>query len=150
MEDELRHIRQAIEGLDQQLSCLTKDVGDLKREEEAILEQSSRRNIGVHPMHNDQWAYGNFSPFVRSYEYNFNDCYKKVPRNEVRNGGNYVKLDESYGSKNMYNEHNDSYSYRGYNYRRSSQTLGTTSRPLILMITKHGSKKWNHCSIPMV
>ncbi|KAI5676366.1 hypothetical protein M9H77_07316 [Catharanthus roseus] len=29
----------------------------------------------------------------------------------------------------MYNEHNDSPSYNGYNFRRSSQTLGTRSRP---------------------
>ncbi|KAI5664102.1 hypothetical protein M9H77_23425 [Catharanthus roseus] len=38
--------------------------------------------------------------------------------------------EHSYGSKNMCNEHNDSYSYGGYNCRISSQTLGTTSRPL--------------------
>ncbi|KAI5673136.1 hypothetical protein M9H77_13500 [Catharanthus roseus] len=30
----------------------------------------------------------------------------------------------------MYNEHNDSYYYGGYNCKRSSPTLGTTSRPL--------------------
>ncbi|KAI5667602.1 hypothetical protein M9H77_17455 [Catharanthus roseus] len=87
---------------------------------------------------------GNFSPHTRSYEHNSYDCYEgnrfgarndyndrsyiRVLRNEVRNEGNYVKMDErfhkrrgnverchdsydhykhSYGSKNMYNEHND-------------------------------------------
>ncbi|KAI5664018.1 hypothetical protein M9H77_23341 [Catharanthus roseus] len=52
MEHELHHIQQAIKGLEQQLSCLAKIVRDLKREEEAILEQSSRRNLGGHSMHN--------------------------------------------------------------------------------------------------
>ncbi|KAI5682097.1 hypothetical protein M9H77_03325 [Catharanthus roseus] len=42
MEDELRHVQQAWEGLEQQLSSLGKGVKDLKIEEEAILEQSSR------------------------------------------------------------------------------------------------------------
>ncbi|KAI5667725.1 hypothetical protein M9H77_17578 [Catharanthus roseus] len=128
----------AIEGLDQQLSCLAKDVGDLKREEEAILEQRSRSNLGGHLMHNNQWAYGNFSPHARTYEHNSydfyegnrfgarnghnNKSYKSVPRNEVRNKGNveryhdsYDHYEHNYGSKNMYNEHNDSYSYGKYN-----------------------------------
>ncbi|KAI5662306.1 hypothetical protein M9H77_21629 [Catharanthus roseus] len=38
--------------------------------------------------------------------------------------------EHSYGSKNMYNEHNDSYNYGAYSCGRSSQTLRTTSRPL--------------------
>ncbi|KAI5667666.1 hypothetical protein M9H77_17519 [Catharanthus roseus] len=56
------------------------------------------------------------------------------------------------------------YNCRGYSCGRSSQTLGTISRPLsynnlklplygvllVLMIMKHGSKKWNHCSILMI
>ncbi|KAI5681750.1 hypothetical protein M9H77_02978 [Catharanthus roseus] len=131
IEDEFHNVQRmqkAIEGLEQQLSCVAKSVGDLKREEEAILEQSSRRNLGGHSMHNNQWGYGNFSPYDRSYERNSYDCYgnnalgarnsyndrsyKSVPRNKVRNEGNYVNIDG------------------GYNCGRSSQTLGTTSRPL--------------------
>ncbi|KAI5663024.1 hypothetical protein M9H77_22347 [Catharanthus roseus] len=38
--------------------------------------------------------------------------------------------EHSYGSKNVYTKHNDSYRYGGYNCRRSSQTLGTTSKLL--------------------
>ncbi|KAI5680782.1 hypothetical protein M9H77_02009 [Catharanthus roseus] len=125
--DALHHVQrmqQALKGLEQQFSCLIKDVKDLKREEEAIFEKSSRRDFGEHPMHDNQWGYGNFSPHARSYEHNCydgyesnrlgdRDCYngiscKRIPRNDVRNGGNYVNMDE----------------------RRSSQTLGTTSRPL--------------------
>ncbi|KAI5676928.1 hypothetical protein M9H77_07878 [Catharanthus roseus] len=45
IEDELHH---------QQLSYVAKDVGDLRREEEAILEKSSRRNLGGHSMHSNQ------------------------------------------------------------------------------------------------
>ncbi|KAI5673882.1 hypothetical protein M9H77_14246 [Catharanthus roseus] len=100
-----------------------------------------KRHIGV----------GNFSHHARSYEHNSYDCHegnrlgarmryndtssKGVPRYKVKNGGNYMKMDErfhkrrgnfdrchvsydhykhSYGSENMYNEHNDSYSYGGY------------------------------------
>ncbi|KAI5683195.1 hypothetical protein M9H77_04423 [Catharanthus roseus] len=173
MEDELHHVQQ-----------LQQDVGDLKREGEAILGQSNRINLGGYSMHNNQWAYGNFSPYTRSYEHNSYDCYEgnkfeprngynsksynRVPRNKVRNGGNYKngsitmveRYDDSYehyehnyGSKNMYSEHNDSYNYRVYNCKRSSQTLGTTSRPFNynnLKLLFCGSKKWNHFSIPMV
>ncbi|KAI5676468.1 hypothetical protein M9H77_07418 [Catharanthus roseus] len=45
MEDDLCHVQQALEGLEQQLSCLGKGVKDLRREEEIILEQSSGRNL---------------------------------------------------------------------------------------------------------
>ncbi|KAI5672736.1 hypothetical protein M9H77_13100 [Catharanthus roseus] len=63
----------ALKGLEQHLSCLAKGVKDLRSEEEAILEQSNRGNLGGHPMCNDQWGYG-------------------VPRSDVRNGGNYVNI----------------------------------------------------------
>ncbi|KAI5681378.1 hypothetical protein M9H77_02605 [Catharanthus roseus] len=108
MEDDLRHVKQALEGLEQQLSYLAKGVKDLRRKEETILEQSSRRNLGGHPMHNNQWGYCNFSPHARSYERNSYDCYEgkrvrtrnghnyrtynRVPRTEVRNKGNYVNI----------------------------------------------------------
>ncbi|KAI5681914.1 hypothetical protein M9H77_03142 [Catharanthus roseus] len=86
---------------------------------------------------------------------------QRLPRNEVRSRGNYVKMDKrfhkrrgnvgrchdsydhykhSYGSKNMYNEHNDSYCYGGYNCKKSSQTLGTTSRPL----------SYSHLKLPLL
>ncbi|KAI5662520.1 hypothetical protein M9H77_21843 [Catharanthus roseus] len=38
MEEDLRHVQQALEGLEQQLSCLAKGVKDLRKEEEANLE----------------------------------------------------------------------------------------------------------------
>ncbi|KAI5652989.1 hypothetical protein M9H77_30176 [Catharanthus roseus] len=58
MEEGLCHMQQPLEGLEQQLSCLAKGVKDLRKEEEAILEQSSRRNLGGHPMkiiNRDRW-----------------------------------------------------------------------------------------------
>ncbi|KAI5676631.1 hypothetical protein M9H77_07581 [Catharanthus roseus] len=97
-------------------------------------------------MHDNQWGYGNFSPHARSYVNNFYDCYegirfgtrndfndtfcKRVPRNDVRNGGNYVNMDERlHKRKGDYEGYFDSYNCGGYNCRRNSQTLGTTSRP---------------------
>ncbi|KAI5648296.1 hypothetical protein M9H77_34301 [Catharanthus roseus] len=54
-----------------------------------------------------------------------------VPGNDARIGGNYVNMDERFNKrKGDYEGYYDSYNYGGYNYRRSSQTLGTTSRPL--------------------
>ncbi|KAI5663397.1 hypothetical protein M9H77_22720 [Catharanthus roseus] len=89
-----------------------KGVKDLRREEEAIFEQSNRRNLGRHLMHNNQWEYGNFSSHARSYGHNFYDCYegnrlgtrngyydtscKRVLRIDVRNGGNYVNIDDRF------------------------------------------------------
>ncbi|KAI5661714.1 hypothetical protein M9H77_21037 [Catharanthus roseus] len=47
------------------------------------------------------------------------------------NEENYVNMDERFQKrKGDYEGHYDRYNYGGYNYRRSSQTLGTTSRPL--------------------
>ncbi|KAI5649382.1 hypothetical protein M9H77_35387 [Catharanthus roseus] len=147
MEDDFRHMQQILEGLEQQLSCPAEGVKDLRREEEAILEQSSRRNLGGHPMHNNQWGYGNFSPHARSYEHNSYDCYEgnrlgirnghndrtynRVLRNKVRNEENYVNMDVRFHKRiGDYEGYYDSYSYGGYNCRISSQTLGTTSRSL--------------------
>ncbi|KAI5683012.1 hypothetical protein M9H77_04240 [Catharanthus roseus] len=96
-------------------------------------------------MRNNQWGYGNFSPHSRTYEnksYDFyesngaRDCYndiscKGVPRNEVRNGINYLNTDRRFHKRiDDYEGYYDSYNYRGYNCGRSSQILGTTSRPL--------------------
>ncbi|KAI5652470.1 hypothetical protein M9H77_29657 [Catharanthus roseus] len=147
MEDDLHRVQQALEGLEQQLSCLAKGVKDLRREEEAILEQSNRRNLGGYLMHNNQREYGNFSPHARSYENNSYDCYesnrfgardchndiscKGVPRNDVRNGRNYMNMDERFHKRrDKYEGYYNSYNYGGYKYRRSSQTLENTSRPL--------------------
>ncbi|KAI5653927.1 hypothetical protein M9H77_31114 [Catharanthus roseus] len=74
----------------------------------------SSQTLGITLMQNNQWGYGNISPHARYYEHNSYDCF---PGNDVRYGRNYVNMDESYN-------------YGGYNYGRSSQTLGTTLRPL--------------------
>ncbi|KAI5673660.1 hypothetical protein M9H77_14024 [Catharanthus roseus] len=108
------------------------------------MEHRDQSNIGGHVTSHTQWGYGNFSLHSRTVEHNSYDCYegyrigskngyngtfcKRVPRNEVKNGENYVKIDESshkrkgdaeryhdsydhydhsYGSKDMYIEHND-------------------------------------------
>ncbi|KAI5649468.1 hypothetical protein M9H77_35473 [Catharanthus roseus] len=94
MEDDLCHVQQALKGLEQQLSHLAK----------------GRRDFGGYPIYDNQWGYGNFSSHVRSYEPNSYACYesnrlrtrdcyngiscKGIPRNDVRNGGNYVNMDE--------------------------------------------------------
>ncbi|KAI5682103.1 hypothetical protein M9H77_03331 [Catharanthus roseus] len=96
--------------------------------------QSSRREFGGHPMHYIQWGYGNFSPRARSYDHNFYVCYegnKFIARKNVRNGGNYVNMEERFHKKKgNYEGYYGSFNYGGYNYRKGSQTLGTTSRPL--------------------
>ncbi|KAI5652892.1 hypothetical protein M9H77_30079 [Catharanthus roseus] len=147
---------QALEGLGQQLSCLAKTVNDLRRKEEAILEQSNRRILGGHLMHNNQWGYGNFSSHARTLEHKFYDCYegnrlgtrnsfnytscKRVSRNDVRNGGNYVNMDERFHKrKGDYERYYDSYNKGGYSYR-SSQTWGTTSR----------SPSYNNLKLPLL
>ncbi|KAI5653874.1 hypothetical protein M9H77_31061 [Catharanthus roseus] len=98
-------------------------------------------------MHDNQWGYGNFSSHARSYEHNSYACYKSnrikardcyndisykaVRRHDVRNRGNYVNIDERiHKRRDDYEGYYDSYNHGGYNYRRSSQTLETTSRPL--------------------
>ncbi|KAI5672421.1 hypothetical protein M9H77_12785 [Catharanthus roseus] len=74
------------------------------------------RHIGV----------GNFFPHARSYEHNSYDCYEgnrlgarngymidhmrdsiKIRGNVERCDRSYDNYEHSYGSKNMYNEHND-------------------------------------------
>ncbi|KAI5666992.1 hypothetical protein M9H77_16845 [Catharanthus roseus] len=135
MEDEFHH-----------LSCLAKGVNDFKREEETNYEQSSGRYLGGQ-MHDNQWGYGNFSPHARSYDHNFYDCYeanrfgtrndyndtscKRIPRNDARNGGNYVNMYKRFHKRQGdYDGYYEIYNYGGYNCRRSSQTLGTISKPL--------------------
>ncbi|KAI5654240.1 hypothetical protein M9H77_31427 [Catharanthus roseus] len=84
----------ALKGLKQQSSCLAKCVKDLKREKEASFEQSSRRDFGEHPMHDNQWGYGNFAPHARSYDCDEGNRFRT--RNDVGNGGNYVNMDERF------------------------------------------------------
>ncbi|KAI5650223.1 hypothetical protein M9H77_36228 [Catharanthus roseus] len=90
-----------------------KGVKDLKREEEAIFEQSSRRDFGGHPI---------------SYEHNSYDCYEGNrfgTRNDVRNGGNYVNMDEIFHKRKGDNEgYYDSYNYGGHNYRKGIEDKG--------------------------
>ncbi|KAI5653447.1 hypothetical protein M9H77_30635 [Catharanthus roseus] len=98
-------------------------------------------------MHNNPLGYGNFSPPARSYEHNSYDCYesnrlgardcyndiscKGVPKNDVRNGGNYVNIDKRFHKRrDDYGEYYDSYNYGGYNSGRNFQTLETISKPL--------------------
>ncbi|KAI5664540.1 hypothetical protein M9H77_23863 [Catharanthus roseus] len=54
----------------------SKGCQGLKTRKEANYEQSSIRDFGGNPMHDNQWGYGNFSPQARSYEHNFYDCYE--------------------------------------------------------------------------
>ncbi|KAI5652996.1 hypothetical protein M9H77_30183 [Catharanthus roseus] len=137
-----------MEGLEQQLSYLAKDMGHLKREEASSNKLVEETSVDIECIIINGHMEGN--RFRTRHDYN-DRSYKKTPRNKVINGWNYVKREErfhkgrgnieifhngydyyehSYGGKNMYDEQNDSYIYRGYNYKRSSQTLGTTSRPL--------------------
>ncbi|KAI5676782.1 hypothetical protein M9H77_07732 [Catharanthus roseus] len=98
-------------------------------------------------MHDDQWGYGKFSSHARSYEHNFYDFHegnrfgtrndyndtscKRVPRKDIRNVRNYVKMDERFHErKGDYEEYYDSYNYRRYSYRKGYRILGATSRPL--------------------
>ncbi|KAI5672688.1 hypothetical protein M9H77_13052 [Catharanthus roseus] len=126
-------------------------MNDLRRDVTIqSIEHRERSHNVEHVTSHTQWRYDNFSLYARSYEHNsydyyegnrvrnyYNDrSYERAPRNEVGNGGNYVRMDEriqkrkgdveryydsydhyvyNYGSENMY-EHNDTYSYRGYNY----------------------------------
>lgn len=76
MDDELHHIQRTMEEMVKQLSTIVKDVGDIKREENAILKLSTRSNIGGHSIPNNQRGYGNFSPYPKSYEHNSYDFYQ--------------------------------------------------------------------------
>ncbi|KAI5649746.1 hypothetical protein M9H77_35751 [Catharanthus roseus] len=86
-------------------------------------------------MHNNQWAYGNFSPHVRSYDHNSYGCYEgdrlrsrnyyndrsyeRAPRNEVRNGGNNVKIDERvHKRRGDVERYHDSYDHYENSYGR--------------------------------
>ncbi|KAI5668388.1 hypothetical protein M9H77_18241 [Catharanthus roseus] len=81
-------------------------------------------------MHDNQREYDNFSSHARSYEHNFYDCYegnrfgtrndyndtsyKRVPRNDVRNGGTYVNMDERFHKRKCdYEGYHESYNYGG-------------------------------------
>ncbi|KAI5671461.1 hypothetical protein M9H77_11825 [Catharanthus roseus] len=105
----LGSLQQSIKGLARQYQSVARDVKDLKRKEEANYEQNLMSIILMIAMR--------AIDLELEIVYNGISC-KGVPRNYVRNGGNYVNIDKSYN-------------YGGYNCRRkSSPTLGTTSSPL--------------------
>ncbi|KAI5676034.1 hypothetical protein M9H77_06984 [Catharanthus roseus] len=97
--------------MEQQFSCLAHDVKDLEREEEAICEQSSRRDFGGHPMHDKQRGYAidlELEIVIMIY------LVKIVPRNDARNGGNDVNMEESFHKRRFdYGEYYDNYNYGG-------------------------------------
>ncbi|KAI5664542.1 hypothetical protein M9H77_23865 [Catharanthus roseus] len=118
MEDDLGYVQQVLAGLEQYFSCLANGVKYLRREEEAILDK-----------HNSYDCYE--SNRVRARDCYYDISCKGVPRNDIRNGGNYVNKDERFHKRrDNFGEYYDSYYYGGYNYARSSQALGTTSRPI--------------------
>ncbi|KAI5664547.1 hypothetical protein M9H77_23870 [Catharanthus roseus] len=49
----------------------SKGCQGLKMRKEPNYEKSSRRDFSGHPMHDNEWGYGNFSPQARSYEHIF-------------------------------------------------------------------------------
>ncbi|KAI5681064.1 hypothetical protein M9H77_02291 [Catharanthus roseus] len=132
------------ERFDGQTKLITKEMQNRNRK--AKIETTSDGRL--HPtILGRNLGYGNFSPHARFYEHNSYDCYEgnrlgtknghndrtynRGQRNEVRNEGNYVNMDGRFHKRRGdYKGYYDSYSYGGYNCRRSSQTLGTTSRPL--------------------
>ncbi|KAI5683694.1 hypothetical protein M9H77_04922 [Catharanthus roseus] len=143
MEDEFHHMQrmqQALKGLKQQPSCLAKGVKDLKREEEASFEQSSRRDFGEHPMHDNQWGYSNFSPRARSYDCNEGNIFGT--RNDVRDGGNFVNMDERFHQrKGDFEGCYASYNYRGYNYGKGSQTWGLHQNLLVTTASEYENRR---------
>ncbi|KAI5653014.1 hypothetical protein M9H77_30201 [Catharanthus roseus] len=95
MEDDICHVQQTLKGLEQQLSRLAKGVKELKREEEAIFEQNSRRDF---------------------------DFEQEIVMMIYLIKGNYVNMDERFHKRrDDYEGYYDSYNYGGYNYRRISQ-----------------------------
>ncbi|KAI5672060.1 hypothetical protein M9H77_12424 [Catharanthus roseus] len=125
----------------QELQLMRKEMKEMRGNITNLsMEHRDQSNIGGHVTSHTQWGYGNFSPHARTFEHNSYNCYvgnRLVVRNGYNNifakefqGMNYDHYEHNYGSKDMHIEHNDSYSYGGYNCRRSSQTLGTTSKLL--------------------
>ncbi|KAI5677712.1 hypothetical protein M9H77_08662 [Catharanthus roseus] len=95
----------------QELQLIRKDIKEMRGNITNLsMEHRDQSNIGGHVTSHTQQGYGNFSPYARFYEHNSYDCYesnrlgarngyndksyKRAPRHEVRNGGNYVKMDE--------------------------------------------------------
>ncbi|KAI5663504.1 hypothetical protein M9H77_22827 [Catharanthus roseus] len=97
----------------QELQLMRKDMKEMRGNITNLsMEHRDQSNIGGYVTSHTQWGYGNFSSYARSYEHNSYDCYESnrlgtrnghndrtyntVPRNEVRNGGNYMKVDERF------------------------------------------------------
>ncbi|KAI5653024.1 hypothetical protein M9H77_30211 [Catharanthus roseus] len=105
MEDDLHHVQQALKGLEQQLSCLAKAAKDLRREEEAIFEQSSRRDYDL------------------ELEIVIMICLVKEFQEMM------LEMEESFHKRrDDYEGFYDSYNCGGYNYRRSSKAMGSTEK----------------------
>ncbi|KAI5669014.1 hypothetical protein M9H77_18867 [Catharanthus roseus] len=138
MEEALKNKLEGVE--DQGKASNLKSSIEVLQEKKVILGEEQN------PKYNKKWinikmvseqppfeGYGNFSPHVGSYEHNSYDFYEGIrfgTRNDVRDGGSYVNMDERFHKrKSDYEGYYDSYNYGGYNYRKGSQTLVTTSRP---------------------
>ncbi|KAI5668808.1 hypothetical protein M9H77_18661 [Catharanthus roseus] len=98
------------EGTNEKLQHMTKDISDMRGKITSLsVKYGDRNNMEEHITSHSQWGYGNFFPYARSYKHNSYDCcegnrlgarngyndrpYKRVPRNEIRNEGNYVHMD---------------------------------------------------------
>ncbi|KAI5664138.1 hypothetical protein M9H77_23461 [Catharanthus roseus] len=91
MKDDLHHVQQALEGLEEQLSCLAKGVKDLRREEEAILEQTWEQNV-----ESLFYSYGvkeeeKFYSVLKSFSYEVNVWWYCKGENRRRMGAQPIK-----------------------------------------------------------
>ncbi|KAI5667949.1 hypothetical protein M9H77_17802 [Catharanthus roseus] len=114
-----------------ELQLMRKDLTDIRGNMTNLsMEHRGRNNIRQHVTSHTQWGSGNFSPYARLYEHNSYDCYdgnrletrngyndrsyKRVPRNEIRNEGNYVNMDGRFHKRrDDYEKYYGSYYYGG-------------------------------------
>ncbi|KAI5681765.1 hypothetical protein M9H77_02993 [Catharanthus roseus] len=97
----------------QKFQLIGKDMKEIRGNiTNLFVEHRDQSNIRGQVISHTQRIYGNFTPHARTFEHNsydyygdnrlgtrngYNDkSYKRVPRNEVKNGGNYVKMDEKF------------------------------------------------------
>ncbi|KAI5649354.1 hypothetical protein M9H77_35359 [Catharanthus roseus] len=105
MEDELHHVQHPVEGLEQQLSCLAKGMGKLKREKEASFETKSYEH------NSNDWyednRFGTRHGYMIDLIREFQEMKFHKRRGDIRRyHGRHDHYKHSYGSKNMYNEYN--------------------------------------------
>ncbi|KAI5682379.1 hypothetical protein M9H77_03607 [Catharanthus roseus] len=73
----------------QELQLMRKDMKEMRGNITNLsMEHGGQSNIGGHITSHTQWGYGNFSPYVRTFEYNSYDCYE----------------DNTFGTRNGYND----------------------------------------------